>query len=117
MAEANPPRAAEPSPSSLSSPKQPQQPEEKPQPALTASQVVSNLLGQHSMGDLADYNGMVGTLYGGIDLSQMESYCVKGPAMGTTATEIAVFQVKDWRQHRQRGKGPAPAGRRCSPHL
>ena len=57
--------------------------------------MVSNLLGQHSMGDLADYNGMVGTLYGGIDLSQMESYCIKGPAMGTTATEIAVFQVKD----------------------
>ena len=76
-------------------PQQPEQPEEKPQPALTASQVVSNLLGQHSMGDLADYNGMVGTLYGGIDLSQMESYCIKGPAMGTTATEIAVFQVKD----------------------
>lgn len=76
-------------------PQEPQQPDEKPQPALTASQVVSNLLGQHSMGDLADYNGMVGTLYGGIDLSQMESYCIKGPAMGTTATEIAVFQVKD----------------------
>ena len=76
-------------------PQQPEKPDEKPQPALTASQVVSNLLGQHSMGDLADYNGMVGTLYGGIDLSQMESYCIKGPAMGTTATEIAVFQVKD----------------------
>lgn len=75
-------------------PQEPQQPEEKPQPALTASQVVSNLLGQHSMGDLTDYNGMVSTLYGGIDLSQMESYCVKGPAMGTTASEIAVFQVK-----------------------
>lgn len=76
-------------------PQQPEKPDEKPQPALTASQVVSNLLGQHSMGDLADYNGMVGTLYGGIDLSQMESYCIKGPAMGTTASEIAVFQVKD----------------------
>lgn len=76
-------------------PQQPEKPDEKPQPALTASQVVSNLLGQHSMGDLADYNGMVSTLYGGIDLSQMESYCVKGPAMGTTASEIAVFQVKD----------------------
>ena len=76
-------------------PQQPEKPDEKPQPALTASQVVSNLLGQHSMGDLADYNGMVGTLYGGIDLSQIESYCIKGPAMGTTATEIAVFQVKD----------------------
>lgn len=75
-------------------PQEPQQPEEKPQPALTASQVVSNLLSQHSMGDLTDYNGMVSTLYGGIDLSQMESYCVKGPAMGTTASEIAVFQVK-----------------------
>lgn len=75
-------------------PQQPEKPDEKPQPALTASQVVSNLLGQHSMGDLADYNGMVSTLYGGIDLSQMESYCVKGPAMGTTASEIAVFQVK-----------------------
>ena len=73
---------------------QPQQPEEKPQPALTASQVVSNLLSQHSMGDLTDYNSMVSTLYGDIDLSQMESYCVKGPAMGTTASEIAVFQVK-----------------------
>ena len=76
-------------------PQQPEKPDEKPQPALTASQVVSNLLGQHSMGDLADYNGMVGTLYDGIDLSQIESYCIKGPAMGTTATEIAVFQVKD----------------------
>ena len=75
-------------------PQEPQQPEEKPQPALTASQVVSNLLSQHSMGDLTDYNSMVSTLYGGIDLSQMESYCVKGPAMGTTASEIAVFQVK-----------------------
>ena len=75
-------------------PQEPQQPEEKPQPALTASQVLSNLLSQHSMGDLTDYNGMVSTLYGGIDLSQMESYCVKGPAMGTTASEIAVFQVK-----------------------
>ena len=75
-------------------PQQPEKPEEKPQPALTASQVVSNLLSQHSMGDLTDYNSMVSTLYGGIDLSQMESYCVKGPAMGTTATEIAVFQVK-----------------------
>lgn len=75
-------------------PQQPEKPDEKPQPALTASQVVSNLLSQHSMGDLTDYNGMVSTLYGGIDLSQMESYCVKGPAMGTTASEIAVFQVK-----------------------
>ena len=75
-------------------PQEPQQPEEKPQPALTASQVVSNLLSQHSMGDLTEYNSMVSTLYGGIDLSQMESYCVKGPAMGTTASEIAVFQVK-----------------------
>ena len=75
-------------------PQEPQQPEEKPQPALTASQVVSNLLSQHSMGDLTDYNSMVSTLYGGIDLSQMESYCVKGPAMGTTASEIAVFHVK-----------------------
>ena len=88
--------SSQPSQGGGTQPQQPQQPEEKPQPAaLSASQVVSSLLGQHSMGDLADYNGMVGTLYGGIDLSQMESYCIKGPAMGTTATEIAVFQVKD----------------------
>lgn len=88
--------SSQPSQGGGTQPQQPQQPEEKPQPAaLSASQVVSSLLSQHSMGDLADYNGMVGTLYGGIDLSQMESYSVKGPAMGTTATEIAVFQVKD----------------------
>ena len=33
--------------------------------------------------------------YPTLDLSKMESYCVKGPMMNVKAGEVAVFQVKD----------------------
>ena len=43
------------------------------------------------MGEL----GLMSAFYPTLDLSKMESYCVKGPMMNVKAGEVAVFQVKD----------------------
>ena len=91
--------APQPEPEPEPAPTPEPEPEPKPQPGKTAKEIADALLAQSAIGagNVSDMGelGLMSAFYPTLDLSKMESYCVKGPMMNVKAGEVAVFQVKD----------------------
>lgn len=91
--------APQPEPEPEPAPTPEPEPEPEPQPGKTAKEIADALLAQSAIGagNVSDMGemGLMSAFYPTLDLSKMESYCVKGPMMNVKAGEVAVFQVKD----------------------